>query len=324
MPNVSADRKGRQTSFAKTLQAHLQAWSDGLSNRPRSWSTWTDGIYPDYVEDATEMVRVDSVKLHDYVTHLRSSQAFAFNLFLPFRKGSKSRLSEYVSSKIGAQLSIKKVQFEYVPPGHLLGELDGEHPVEDEPATAVDVALWGKLEDGRSAVVLLEVKLSENGFTNCGGRDSKGNRRKDVCKSAELFFDNPRSCYLQRPWGKRRDRRYWEIFEASAGSVRAAFPNANMHGPCPFAYDLQQPMRNFAIAQALKQDGMAAAAWFGLCAHDDNTHVAEQWDKWKGMLPDGSIAPLFPASEMISVGETEGLRHWAEYMRERYMLGGQT
>ena len=52
-----------------------------------------------------------------------------------------------------------------MPPGGLLGELDGEWPMGDEPATGVDVALWGRLENRRRAVVLVEVKLSEGGFT---------------------------------------------------------------------------------------------------------------------------------------------------------------
>ena len=44
-----------------------------------------------------------------------------------------------MSDLVGAKLSIDKVQFEWVPPGALLGELDGERPVGDEPATAVDL-----------------------------------------------------------------------------------------------------------------------------------------------------------------------------------------
>ena len=43
--------------------------------------------------------------------------------------------------------------------------MDGEWPMGDEPATGVDVALWGRLENRRRAVVLVEVKLSEGGFT---------------------------------------------------------------------------------------------------------------------------------------------------------------
>ena len=98
-------------------------------------------------------------------------------------------------------MTIDRVHFEWVPPGGLLGELDGDRPMGDEPATGVDVALWGRLKNHRRAVVLIEVKLSEGNFTHCGGRKSRRNRRRDVCESAKLFLDEPNACYLRRPWG---------------------------------------------------------------------------------------------------------------------------
>ena len=139
---------------------------------------------------------------------------------------------------------METVRFEWVPPGALLGELEGDRPTDDEPATGVDVVLWSRLEDGRKAVVLVEVKLSEDGFTTCNGRRSRANRRRDVCDSARLFFGDPAACYLRRPKGKQRDRRHWQIFAGGHGSVREAFPGADMDGPCPLAGNAQQPMRN--------------------------------------------------------------------------------
>ena len=246
---IARSRSGG-TSFAVSLQEHLEDWRmevDGSSDR--MWNSWTDGIYPEYRELAQEVVSADSVKLHQYAAHLRSSQVFAFNLFLPFREGKRERLSERVGEAIGAEFSIDQVSFEWVPPGALLGEIDGNRPVGNEPATAVDVVLWGRLPDERRAVVLLEVKLSEPDFTHCGGRDSPGNHKKHVCASAARFLENPNDCYLRRPLRQRRDRRYWEIFTASHGSVWAAFPGADAGGQCPFAYSMQQPMRNLAISQ---------------------------------------------------------------------------
>ena len=210
--------------------------------------------------------------------------------------------------------------FEWIPPGALLGELVGERPIGDEAATAVDVVLWSRLADGQRAVVLVEVKLSEGGFTKCGGRDSRKNRRKDVCQSAQLFFKDPSACYLRRPWRKQRDRRYWEIFAASHGSVRGAFPGADVSGPCPFASDAQQPMRNLALARALEQDGAVAKAWFVLCAHDDNDDVATYWEAWQAMLPDPEMAPSLPASEVVRAGAAEGHQDWAMWMCDRYKL----
>ena len=308
------------TPFAESLRKHIEVWCDYRGKRPPMWTNWTDGIYPDYRSLAEKAARADSVELHEYANHLLSSQAFAFNLFLPFREGSRARLSERVSDLVGTRLTIDKVSFEWIPPGGLLGELDGERPVGDEKTTAVDVVLWGWLENHRRTAVLVEVKLSESGFTDCGGRRSRSNRRKDVCRSAKLFFDDPSACYLHRPLGKHRDRRYWEIFARSHGSVHDAFPNANLNGPCPFAYDMQQPMRNLAIARGLEQEDTVKKAWFALCAHDSNPDVAEHWASWKRLLPDPSMAPSLPASEVVGIGEAEGLKDWAFYMRDRYQL----
>ena len=75
--------------FAKSLRAHMESWCHRAGSRPRAWAKWTDGIYPDYRVLAEESMRADSVKLHAYATHILSSQAFAFNLFLPSEKALK-------------------------------------------------------------------------------------------------------------------------------------------------------------------------------------------------------------------------------------------
>ena len=171
------------SSFPGRLQRHLEQWRLSVDgSRRRMWNHWTEGIHPSYRTLAEEMVRADSVKLHRYAAHVRSSQAFGFNLFLPFRQGSRMRLSGLVSEVIGTPLSVEEVRFEWVPPGALLGEISGERPTARETATAVDVVLWCRMEAGQTAVVLLEVKLSETEFTPCKGRTSSANRRTDVCR----------------------------------------------------------------------------------------------------------------------------------------------
>ena len=230
-PMIDEKNKHRRTPFADSLRSYMEEWCDHDARRPPAWVVWTDGIYSDYRALAKKSVRIDSVKLHEHAAHILSSQAFAFNLFLPFREGSKEVLSKRISELVDARLTIDRENFEWVPPGRLLRELDGEWPAGNESATGVDVALWGWLENRRRAVVLVEVKLSEGSFTHCGGRRSRGNRRADVCDSAMLFLDNPEACYLRRPWRKSRDRRYWEIFARSHGTVRDAFPYADLDGP---------------------------------------------------------------------------------------------
>ena len=310
-------------SFAEALQAHLVEWRSGVDgSRQRYWDHWADGIYPEYRELAQAAVRDDEVRLHRYASHLRSSQVFAFNLFLPFREGNREQLSRRVSEAIGSDLAIEDVRFEWVPPGHILGELHGERPEANEAATGVDAVLWGKLPGGARCAVLIEVKLSETDFTHCNGRTSPANRRRDVCDSADLFFADPSACYLTRPLHQRRDRRYWEIFAGAHGSLSEAFPGIDRSGPCPFAFGMQQPMRNLAVARGLEQDeGLGIAkAWFVLCAHDGNPDIDGHWREWRRILPDPSMAPSLPASEVVAAGEAEGFTGWAVWMRHRYLL----
>lgn len=309
------------SAFALELRAHMDDWSAGACRRPPMWPHWIDGIHPDYRDLARKVQIADEVKLHDFAAHLLSSQAFALNLYLPFREGNRRALSKCIGNLLGTRMLVEEVCFEWVPPGALLGELDGDRPKKDEPATAVDIVLWSRLGNGQRVAVLVEVKLTEAGFTTCNGRLSRANKRMDVCDSGTLFFDDPGSCYLRRPKGKRRDRRYWEIFTASHGSVRDAFPGAAVDGPCPFAGNAQQPMRNLAIARALEQEGMVDRAWFVLCAHDRNPDVPRHWREWAELLPDPAMAPSLPASMVVAAGEAEGYDAWGDWMRERYQFG---
>lgn len=70
------------------------------------WDSWRGGLYEGYRDMAEETVRDDSVELHPYVAHILSSQAFTFNLFLPFRNGVKEGLARKVSDLVGEEVTI--------------------------------------------------------------------------------------------------------------------------------------------------------------------------------------------------------------------------
>ena len=93
--------------FADVLQGHLEGWRfRAAGSRRRYWDHWADGVYPEYRGLALAVVKEDKVRLHRYAAHLRSSQVFALNLFLPFREGSWEHLSRRVSEAVGANLAI--------------------------------------------------------------------------------------------------------------------------------------------------------------------------------------------------------------------------
>ena len=304
------------------MAEHLEAWSKN-TDRPLTpkWVYWWDGIYRPYQGLIQNAVRAYPIELDDQIHHPRSSQAFAFNLFLPFLQ-EPFLLSDCISELVGNELTIDRVYFEWAPPPELL--VEPLHYV-----TAVDVALWGRLNGGGRAAVLLEVKLTEQSFSLCNGRISRSNDRRDVCQSARTFLGDPGACYLIRSAGAERTgrfRRYWEIFSRGSGSISDAFPNVDPEGECPFALDMNQPMRNLAIARGLEQEGIVEKAWFALCAHDDNPDISGIWTAWQDILPDEdpARAPFLPASEVVRLGEANGLKDWATCMRERYLINGGT
>jgi hypothetical protein len=309
------------SDFSRKLLAHCRQWraaaerDDPIAPVSPMWKHWIDGLHVDLRERAEYLVQRDRIRLHSHVAALHSSMAFAFNLFLPFQE--KSALALAFAPLVGDFL-VREVALEWIPPGALLGELAGDKPREREPATGMDAVVWGERPDGTQLAILIEVKLSEAGFTGCGGLKSRGNRRPDVCASAELFFEDPTACYLTRPWRKKRDRRYWQIFEGASGSVRAAFPGVD-GGGCPFRADMQQPMRQHALALAMEAEGLVDEAWLVLVHHDDNPDVLPHWQRYAALVHNSNRIGSLPASAVVAAGESEHAE-WARFMRERYAL----
>lgn len=310
------------TVFQKSITASMQSWRSAEVDGSRSpmWADWLDGIHESLRSQAKSYVESTGLKLHDFAAALPSSQAFAFNLFLPFVDGpARDRLSRLVARVIGRDFQMTRVDLEWVPPGALLGEISGDRPRPGEPATGVDVVLWGT-SDGFPAAVLVEVKFSEGGFTHCGGAGSSANERPDVCASANTFLDAPTLCYLNRPARATRERRYWEIYREEYGTVASAFPGSDRSADCPFKGEMQQPMRNLAVAIGLKQAGTVDRSWFLLCAHDANPDVPVHWAQWEALLPPGTTALRLLASEVVAAGAEAGLVDWASWMIRRYRL----
>ena len=318
----------RRTPFASRLLRHAMRYrarretGSPDSRTSPMFEDWRDGIHGWVRKQTAELVDRERIRLHDYIAAVNSSMAFGFNLFMPFREYGASALEEPLARCVGFPIRVVGTRFEFQGPTDILAECAGPQPTDDEKFTTSDVAVHVQDESGRAGVVLIEVKLSEGGFTPCGGAESKGNRRKDVCASAAAFFRDPCTCYLRRTRHAQRDRRYWDILSTAFGSVEAAVPGFAGED-CPFKGDHQQLMRNHALALGLTQAGEAAFAAFGLIHHPDNHHVVEPWERYRSLVADAS--PLFriPADELIDAAAGQGPRwsDWACYMRERYMLG---
>lgn len=322
-----SDRNLQRTPFGWRLIRHAmrdrarrETGSPDSRTSPM-FDDWTDGIHEWVRPQTARHVGERGIRLHSHAAAVNSSMGFAFNLFMPFREYGASALEGALGGALGFAVRVAGIEFEYHGPTDVLGECAGPQPADHDKFTASDVAVRVEDSRGRAGVLLVEVKLSEDGYTGCRGAKSANNMRKDVCASAARFFGETRSCYLTRPRHARRDRRYWNILETEFGSVRAAVP-AYAGGRCPFQGDRQQIMRNHALALGLVHAGEAAFTAFGLVHHPGNHHVVEPWEKYRSLVADAS--PLFriPADALIDAAAGQGARWaaWAHYMRERYML----
>ncbi len=273
------------------------------------WRHWLDGIHPELRSTAREVV--SDLRPHDYLAALNSSMAFGFNLLLPFRDAGG--LSALLSALLGEPVQAEAIHFEWAAPGRVLCEIRGEVPERDEHYTAIDALITARCS-GEPVAFLVEVKLSEDGFTPCGGRASRANHHKKICRSATRLFLNPAGCYLRRPWRASRDRRYWSIFAAAHGSLPACFHGVDPAGPCPFSRHGQQPMRQHAMALGSVQDGIFSRTWLVLLHHDDNPDVPGPWESYASCTRDRGMFLRLPASKLLCV-HPQG-----EWLAERYGL----
>ncbi|MGH9223387.1 MAG: PGN_0703 family putative restriction endonuclease [Acidimicrobiales bacterium] len=113
------------------------------------------------------------------IDHVCSSQAFALNLFAGFPSEGLVRMMR----ELGIPATdVDPPTFEWTDPGWLR-----EATVASPHATQIDMALHSRLEDGRRHLLLVEVKLSEDDFSNCGGFQSSRNDARDTCRSDGPF-----------------------------------------------------------------------------------------------------------------------------------------
>lgn len=277
--------RASEPAYANRLQDRLIANAGDTLDRRVFFTPPGAGIIGD-AQPALAELRTRGV-LHGFVDHVRSSQAFAVNLF----GGVGDDCQRAIWDLLGAgAIEPESLEFEYTDPQDALAEMQPKRPHQ----TQVDVALWGTRDDGSRHVALIEVKLTETGFGACSAFESPHNDRRDVCRSAGPWGGDPTACFQLRNHGGPHRRRYDQHLDPALVTPTTA--------ACEFL-DLNQPMRNVALARALIDRGEAVTATFALCAPGGNTNVWRQWrrarDAFTG-VPGVTIADL-PAETLVTV-----------------------
>jgi hypothetical protein len=196
--------------------------------------------------------------LHRFALHVRSSQAFALNLFAPLTEDARHRLLSHLG--LGDVTSVDAVTFEHSGEG---ADLLHEGTPRSPHRTQIDVVLSGTRQDGSRVGALIEVKLTETDFSACSAFLNPDNAWRHVCRSPGVFGGDPTSCFQLANHGSGpRRRRYADLL---AGHAAEPTPHAD-DGGCWVRRGRNQPMRNLALATAMVEQHELDAAVWAVCA----------------------------------------------------------
>jgi hypothetical protein len=272
------------------------------------WPNATDGLEPAAVL-VHERLTTDGLA-HHMIGHVRSSQAFALNLFAPLDEAGRFQ----VASVLGIDArDVSEPQFEWSDPDDLLAERTHASP----HATQVDVKLDCVTKAGQKVACLIEVKLSEPDFNPCSAWQALTNDRLDVCASSGPFGSNPVACFQLR----NHDREQRRTYDTALGQLAVVYPKDDEG--CWFRFGGNQPMRNVALARTLVERGEVDGATVALCAPRGHASIWRRWSEAKTRLAVSHVVLADLAAEAVVAHHANGGSISARYLLEPTVAAGR-
>lgn len=307
MPSGSKGRPAPRKAgprWSVRLAHHLaaRAEADGVTlGGGVFWPNATDGLEPAAVL-IHERLATEGLA-HHMIGHVRSSQAFALNLFAPLSAAGRAKVAK--AAGIDAA-EVGEPRFEWSDPEDRLGERTHASP----HATQVDVILDCVTKQGTKTALLIEVKLSEHDFNGCSAWLAPNNDRLDVCDTNAPFGDDASACFQLRNHGREHRRHY----DTALGPLTVSATTNS--GGCWFRFGGNQPMRNAALARALVSNGDVDAAVVALCAPRAHRAIWRRWSEAKAHLAGLGIALADLPAETVAAEHQPGGSLAGRYLLE--------
>lgn len=278
------------------------------------------------VADALALHRKkNDFRIHTHYFHMASSQAAAINLFLPL----------LTQNNATAILRLIKPDFDSLAMDHLdqgfCLEFWGEYnqsgnlaqrnvgPLGDKSSMAgtdADIAIAYRNHQGELCLWLIEHKLTEKEFTECGGFKSKGRKEKHDCSRnfAEVLQEKG-TCYYHDV----RKFNYWNITERN----QAFFTEHDQHVDCPFKGGMNQLWRNQLLGQAIEQDPAYPYQHvsFSVVKHPRNVALDSTLASYQKLIGNNPKFSVVQSDAFVCAAETQGdaqSSEWAKWYRELY------
>ncbi|HSH61271.1 MAG TPA: hypothetical protein VK988_16845 [Acidimicrobiales bacterium] len=205
---------------------------------------------------------------HRFVLHIRSSQAFALNLFAPLSETGRVAVLGACGLEVRAA---DPVEFEWRDPGDQLHEA---RPTSLH-TTQVDVVLRGTTTAGERVAALVEVKYTEADSGSCSAYENPSNPNRDVCRCAGPFGSRPDRCFQLLNHGRGR-RRYDDVIPVGSLDLPAGIAD---QGGCLLRKGRNQPMRNLAVASVMRTIEGTAQVLYGVCAPRDHRAIWRRFEE---------------------------------------------
>jgi len=315
------------SEFQKGMEEFLVEFKEKIQylpsiNKNKMWqySDIGDNLYHPIKHGFLQFAYDTAIPFHDYINHVRSSQAFGINIFYPLLRKEPDKILSVFSELKGIKLNkIIGYSFEYSCEKDVLGEWKSEKRP-DEYITSTDIAIFMEDTHKKKYAFLIEVKFTEVSFSSCGGFSSKGNNKenREICDSRDRLYEDYKKCYLHRLTKGKSARKYFDYF----GNLYKSFPNLPEIKICPFKNN-NQCLRNHALARALKElknGDKVDYSYFGLAFHDRNSEIQKEWDNYCNLLSEELKQEVFslPVSKLI---RTSGDLTYLRYFKDRYKIG---
>ena len=310
-----------ENQFQKKMEEHLIKFKVERqylpSNSKKKWlyNDIADNLFPPIRHGFLQYIYDEAMPLHDYINHVRSSQAYCVNILYSVLTLNPNSLLKLLGHKINKVLkTVTNFQFEHSPEKNELGEWKSDTNKPEEYVTAIDLRIDTIDSLNKRIVFLIEVKFTEPSFSQCGGFNSGGNvnETRNACEDGKELFKNFNLCYLHGSDGKSKLKRtYFNYFPPlSKYFCEPAFSNE-----CPFI-QTHQCLRIHALARSIEDE-----SYFVLLHHEKNEAIRQEWKKYVSILQPEFRTQLLTLTGMEVVDHSE-IDTLQAYYRDRYTLSG--
>ncbi|MPM09030.1 hypothetical protein SDC9_55346 [bioreactor metagenome] len=329
---------GSLTSFQEEMYIHLINWKwqnitkdVGIYNfkgnqieydaiLPKSVQNKYPLIYPKILQDLKDHRKKYYFKFHQHFNHMASSQAANVNLFLPLLLHLKANKvfsllkPDFKSLAIGELYKGFRIEFWDGNSNEDRGLLKDHSSLS---GTDSDIAIAYYNQKDELCLWLIEHKLTEKEFTECGGFKSKDrDKAKHLCeKNFSEIISNKNLCFHH----SFKDREYWNLTDEN----RLFFVNYSKHNSCPFKGGMNQLWRNQLMGFALEKVGMFKEVYFSVVKHPENKALDKSIDYYKDLINHNNRFSVFDSKEVIEkvakLNDSD-LNDWLIWYKELYKI----